>query len=178
MPTAISVNRPRVSVEAIVFQGKPESGKLWHTESAEKTQEYLVANKLDGVLSIRVAHDCLRKTDYRGSDQPETPHTHDPALDNCWKGEVHDIPFVFGPHRKETITYKAGDGKESSYERIRWGWDGNTESPTLDPSILTWTDRTWGKMRFHIFFHGGRIQLLSDSTLTLPDGTVIPMVLA
>lgn len=55
-----------------------------------------------------------------------------------------------------------------------WAWDGDTERPTLTPSYLA--RLPWGDdqrlVRVHLYLRAGRIDLLSDSTVTLDiEGT-------
>lgn len=45
-----------------------------------------------------------------------------------------------------------------------WGWDGNTEAPTLTPSYLAEKHRPY---RMHSFLRAGQLELCSDSTLAL-----------
>jgi hypothetical protein len=55
-------------------------------------------------------------------------------------------------------------GMQQVNGRNVWGWDGNREAPTLTPSFVL----DWGNgMRVHLFFTKGKINLLSDSTVTL-----------
>lgn len=55
-----------------------------------------------------------------------------------------------------------------------WSWNGDTESPTLKPSILT--EFTWGEEytihRCHSFVNDGKIQFLSDCSHELVGQTV------
>jgi hypothetical protein len=46
-----------------------------------------------------------------------------------------------------------------------WKWDGNREHPTISPSFLC--DMLADGFRIHLFLIAGKIDLLSDSTVTL-----------
>ena len=47
-----------------------------------------------------------------------------------------------------------------------WGWDGNEEAPTLDPSFVSVLSRARNS-RVHLFLRGGKVDLLGDSTVRL-----------
>ena len=51
-----------------------------------------------------------------------------------------------------------------------WHWDGDTERPTINPSILTTGGE--GMPRCHSFVRDGRIQFLSDCDHELAGQTV------
>ncbi len=62
----------------------------------------------------------------------------------------------------------------SSGERPRWQWNGSTDKPTFQPSLLCNKDTP--AIRCHSFVAGGRIQFLTDcfhklagKTVDLPD---------
>ena len=73
---------------------------------------------------------------------------------------------------------------------VQWDWDGNLESPTIDPSLLV-TSTQWevgghfhkgshqvppgGITRCHSFIRAGQMQFLSDSTHNLA-GQTVPML--
>jgi hypothetical protein len=61
-----------------------------------------------------------------------------------------------------------------------WGWDGNASSPTLTPSFLASEVNKQGATirpyRAHWFLRSGRLDLCSDSTVTLHPNPV-PCVL-
>ena len=52
-----------------------------------------------------------------------------------------------------------------------WGWDGDRERPSLTPSYVCTlegsTELELRPIRVHLYMRGGRIDLLSDSTVTL-----------
>ena len=56
--------------------------------------------------------------------------------------------------------------------RPRWDFDGNTDAPTLSPSILT--SMNWKGEPFvcHSFIRSGQIEFLSDCTHELAGQTV------
>lgn len=57
-----------------------------------------------------------------------------------------------------------------------WDWDGNLESPTLSPSLLTTYGSVGGVPRScHSFLRAGQWEFLPDSTHTL-SGKTVPMV--
>lgn len=57
----------------------------------------------------------------------------------------------------------------SDWKTPQWEWDGDIESPTLSPSILT---RTSGDTICHSYIRGGRIEFLGDCTHSLAGQTV------
>jgi len=46
----------------------------------------------------------------------------------------------------------------------QWEWNGDTEKPTLSPSINTWCDLPNGTQRCHCFVRDGMVQHLGDCT--------------
>lgn len=60
----------------------------------------------------------------------------------------------------------------------RWTWDGNTEKPTISPSIRSYTSDPDGsneRTTCHHFVSEGQIQFCGDSPHTL-SGKTVPMV--
>ena len=53
-----------------------------------------------------------------------------------------------------------------------WGWNGDTEKPTLTPSILWQSGDENGPIVCHSFVTDGKIQFLGDCTHTLAGSTV------
>lgn len=53
-----------------------------------------------------------------------------------------------------------------------WTWNGDTEKPTLKPSILTRGGPADAEIRCHTFVNDGMVQFLSDCTHELKDQTV------
>ena len=65
------------------------------------------------------------------------------------------------------ITTASSDGGST------WVWDGNTESPTISPSILVNQGKAHpGKETCHSFVTNGQWQFLVDSTHTFAGQTV------
>jgi len=59
---------------------------------------------------------------------------------------------------------RAGTGK--------WSWNGDTEKPTLKPSILTKSRDDKGEVVCHSFVNDGMVQFLGDCTHELKGKTV------
>lgn len=53
-----------------------------------------------------------------------------------------------------------------------WSWDGNLESPTLSPSILTTSGNHEGKTQCHSYLRNGIFEFLSDCTHSLVNQQV------
>lgn len=53
-----------------------------------------------------------------------------------------------------------------------WSWNGDTESPTLHPSILTVRRHPDGDIICHTFVNDGKVQFLSDCSHELAGQTV------
>jgi len=43
-----------------------------------------------------------------------------------------------------------------------WSWNGDTEKPTIKPSVLTKLPHADGEIRCHSFINDGKIQFLGD----------------
>lgn len=56
-----------------------------------------------------------------------------------------------------------------------WEWDGNLESPTISPSLLTQGGRQGSGHVCHSFIRDGKWEFLTDSTHALA-GQTVPMV--
>lgn len=68
------------------------------------------------------------------------------------------------------ITVSRSDGAET------WLWDGDTEAPTVSPSILVNTGHAHpGKDVCHSFVRDGQWEYLTDSTHSMA-GCTVPMV--
>lgn len=65
--------------------------------------------------------------------------------------------------------FAVGGSRKDSKGGIMWGWNGNKEAPTLEPSYLAkWqhgSNRT--PMVAHLFLRAGKIDLCGDSTVIL-----------
>lgn len=56
-----------------------------------------------------------------------------------------------------------------------WDWDGNLDSPTLSPSILTRSANAGGSTVCHSYLRAGVFEFLGDSTHSLA-GQHVPML--
>jgi hypothetical protein len=56
----------------------------------------------------------------------------------------------------------------ASHNSINWSWNGDTEKPTITPSILT----TNNNFRCHSFVNNGKAKFLSDCSHDLVNQTV------
>lgn len=81
------------------------------------------------------------------------------------------FPFEFFMLRDRYIPVQLSGSRA---ETTNWSWNGDTERPTLKPSILT--QFSWGEdyklYRCHSFVNDGEIQFLSDCTHELVGQTV------
>lgn len=75
------------------------------------------------------------------------------------EGENGEEPWTY--HMYQPFSSK---GMQQVNNRNVWAWDGNKEQPTLTPS---WIVDCSPAYRIHLFFTQGKINLLSDSTVTL-----------
>lgn len=67
-------------------------------------------------------------------------------------------------------------GSRDKHERSPvWSWNGDTERPTLKPSILTWTEDAGKKLVCHTWVNDGMVQYLPDSTHEFA-GTTRPLL--
>lgn len=53
-----------------------------------------------------------------------------------------------------------------------WTWNGDTERPTLKPSILTQGEDEHGKHRCHTFVTDGKVQFLADCSHEFANQTL------
>lgn len=92
--------------------------------------------------------------------------------------EVHDathvqlkFPLKFKPLQDRYIPIQLSGSRENTYN---WSWNGDTENPTLRPSILT--EFPWGEdrtmHRCHSFVNDGKVQFLSDCSHEIAGQTV------
>ncbi|HPA21469.1 MAG TPA: DUF6527 family protein [Verrucomicrobiae bacterium] len=83
----------------------------------------------------------------------------------CAPGEAtHVLLSVPGPFPNRILPVRGHyTGREPS-----WEWNGDTDRPTLNPSILTWSDQA----RCHSYVRDGRVQFLPDSTHEFARQTV------
>lgn len=77
----------------------------------------------------------------------------------CLPGPIYNriIPVMIGGTRKGTPN---------------WTWNGDTEKPTLKPSILTRTEDANGKILCHTFITDGKVQFLNDCSHELAGQTL------
>lgn len=70
-------------------------------------------------------------------------------------------PFARGgpTHRPGATAEEIADNRANI-----WGWDGDTERPTITPSFLATKGRPY---ILHSFIRGGKLDLCGDSTVTL-----------
>lgn len=129
-------------------------------------------------FTVQIDHIHFGRSDQRGEDGAVyylilSPCTDDPCNHVC---TTH--PRMV--HRYERQAFRLGasghrlDATPEEIAKHRanvWGWDGNTDSPTLQPSFLAREVDDEGKVirpyRMHSFLRAGRIELCGDSTVTL-----------
>lgn len=68
-------------------------------------------------------------------------------------------PYTYYPLKKRIIPVQLSGSRS---ETNNWSWNGNTEKPTLKPSILTEVKYGDTVYRCHSFVNDGVIQFLSD----------------
>lgn len=94
------------------------------------------------------------------------------ASENLYQGvkTAYLVMWCPGCDGMHQITTAMSDGAPT------WIWDGNTEAPTISPSILVNQGRAHpGKEICHSFVRDGQWQFLNDSTHPLA-GQTVPMV--
>ena len=80
------------------------------------------------------------------------------GYEECTKEETTHLQFnVPGPFPNRIIPVIQKGKRDGSG---CWSWNGDTEKPTIKPSVKTWNGRTI----CHSFINDGKIQFLSDST--------------
>ncbi len=70
----------------------------------------------------------------------------------------------FCPGCKSGHQIRTGNGE--------WTFNGDTERPTISPSVLTWWNEGSVKHQCHSFVRDGQIQFLDDCTHALKGQTV------
>lgn len=70
-----------------------------------------------------------------------------------------DGPYVYYPLRKRIIPVQLSGARADTNN---WSWNGDTEKPTLRPSILTEVRYAGIDYRCHSFVNDGMVQFLSD----------------
>ena len=66
---------------------------------------------------------------------------------------------LLGPHENRFLPVIL-KGSRRDHEGPVWTWNGDTEKPTIKPSVLTWTDTT----RCHTWITDGQSIFLDDCT--------------
>ena len=84
------------------------------------------------------------------------------------KEATHVLLCMPGPTSNLVLPVRRVPGKE----RPTWTWNGNTEAPTLTPSILTRWKGGDTEHRCHSFVTDGRVRFLSDCTHELAGQVV------
>ncbi|MFY9141451.1 DUF6527 family protein [Sulfuricurvum sp.] len=80
-----------------------------------------------------------------------------------------DPPYTYYPLRKRIIPIQLSGSRA---ETSNWSWNGDTERPTLKPSILTEFRYAGVPYRCHSFVNDGVVQFLSDCSHELVGQTV------
>lgn len=70
-----------------------------------------------------------------------------------------DRPYTYYPLRKRIIPIQMSGSRA---ETSNWSWNGDTERPTLKPSILTEFRYAGVRYHCHSFVNDGIVQFLSD----------------
>lgn len=75
--------------------------------------------------------------------------------------------YYLQPFRRGGVGHKPGATPQEIAENRAniWGWDGNRDAPTLNPSFLVPGDEH--RPRIHLFLRAGRIDLCGDSSVVL-----------
>lgn len=96
--------------------------------------------------------------------------THGQGYSPCEVSEVTHLRFSLpGPFPTRIIPVMTKGRREGT---PNWTWNGDTEKPTVKPSILTSMDVPAGRVVCHSFITDGRIQFLPDCTHELAGQTV------
>ena len=123
------------------------------------------------MFTIQIERIQFARDDKRGEDGAVwflilSPCTENPCTHVC---KAH--PQMV--HRYERQAFRLGafghrlDATPEEIAEVKanvWGWDGNTQEPTLTPSFLAIKDRPY---RLHSFVTRGRLELCGDSTVVL-----------
>lgn len=80
-----------------------------------------------------------------------------------------DPPYEFNILKQRIIPVQLSGSRSDT---ANWSWNGNTEKPTLHPSILTTYRHGETTHRCHSFVNDGVIQFLSDCTHELVGQSV------
>lgn len=80
------------------------------------------------------------------------------------------FPLEFKPLQDRYIPFQLSGSRENTNN---WSWNGDTEKPTLKPSILTTYPIIGGETyRCHTFVNDGKVQFLQDCSHELVGQTV------
>ena len=80
-----------------------------------------------------------------------------------------DPPYTYYPLSKRIIPIQLSGSRS---ETSNWSWNGDTERPTLKPSILTEVNYGGTVYRCHSFVNDGVVQFLQDCSHELAGQTV------
>lgn len=80
-----------------------------------------------------------------------------------------DPPYTYYPLSKRTIPIQLSGSRDTTGN---WSWNGDTEKPTLKPSILTEVNYGEATYRCHSFVNDGVVQFLSDCSHELAGQTI------
>lgn len=130
----------------VVFEDPAEDGKRHGCPAADGVAYY-------EIIVLRPAAPCVE-----GCGGPSEPHTH----------HYERQPFSRSGQRH----YEGATPTEIANDRANiWAWDGNIEAPTLTPSFAGPETSKDGVVvrpfRVHLVLRAGKIELCSDSTVSL-----------
>lgn len=99
-----------------------------------------------------------------GDENPQVECEHHPKRAHYYERQA----FVKGKsrHRRNATPEEIAEDKANL-----WGWDGNTDAPTLQPSFLAQEKDKKGNVirpyRMHSYLTGGKLVLCNDSTVVV-----------
>lgn len=99
----------------------------------------------------------------------------------CPTEEATHLTFIIpGPAGRLTLPVQTHGRRDGTHN---WSWNGDTEKPTLRPSILTTGTRfkggdpydksNWAEFRCHIWLNDGQAQFLDDCTHEFRGETIM-----
>lgn len=123
------------------------------------------------MFTVQVEKIAFARDETRGEDGavtylilspcPDDPCTHvcsvHPRMVHHYERQAFRRGY-FG-HRLDATQQEIAENKANV-----WGWDGNTDAPTLSPSFLAAARRPYV---MHSFLRAGRLELCGDSTVTI-----------
>ncbi len=77
--------------------------------------------------------------------------------DWCFINDDSMIAIQYGDDRFLEIVLLPINSKEQN--KISWNWNGNKESPTLEPSILVWGNGKNNPTTWHGYFRNGELEI-------------------